>query len=746
MKKHFIHSENGSEIFWQIEISGLSLILSFGKIGNTIGKRSIRNFKTGEECFKEFQKLIDQKSILGFKESDRVPSFKALSGNADYLTTWNAVLEAPDRKKALRSHFEILTETEECAAVLDQIVSKIEEIYIENDQFVFTLPWHYDEETKVHIRWNAPYIGRIHSSVPHSMAKFVTNFNGVSFHHDNDDLAITWVLGVEPKDKEKSALVVGDGGWEKEILEKGDDWWIVPAPLEILEQCFGDIQCFGGAFDNGQQIWYVFHPFIKNKFGELAVTTIDHESCELEPTLVGFGIGGFILREIANWILGARKYDSGQELTLSGSPVVTQAFQEFLAHKAVAISKNHPEIAKRLLEFDWHLLSSSIHGTISNWVGSLAKKEWDDEKILVIDSYWDDAGEVIFLGLDWHSGVDYEDAISEGANEIEYILDFTSFYKSVLGKNRNEELDGSEVVKILEDDYSITRDILAYLSIQNLVSVANGEDFQKLPLDEKGIYIAYSHYHDEEAEVAYHPAEGIKKEFFKSLFSTEGKNKKEREVPEEEQELIDDIVGDVMENYPWIWKDTIEKSMNRLAENFQENKERYQREFNKILEYKEKVDEEEKTALSDLGMQMSSAALNRFLRENKPDAAKWVLQCYSNIYRSLEINGNSTLTGNETGNSYNTAEYFAGDIIVFITKYGDGKYLSLLEDLLPSDIQDARLAFNLACLNSLEKNKENVLRYTKLALSLGKPKKDFEDSDFDNFKDDPEFHSLVVLH
>lgn len=140
MKKHFIHSENGSEIFWQIEISGLSLILSFGKIGNSIGKRSIRNFKTREECFKEFQKLIDQKSILGFKESDRVPPFKALSGNADYLTTWNAVLEAPDRKKALRSHFEILTETEKCVEILDEIVSKIEDIYIENDQFVFTLP------------------------------------------------------------------------------------------------------------------------------------------------------------------------------------------------------------------------------------------------------------------------------------------------------------------------------------------------------------------------------------------------------------------------------------------------------------------------------------------------------------------------------------------------------------------------------------------------------------------------------
>lgn len=36
------------------------------------------------------------------------------------------------------------------------------------------------------------------------------------------------------------------------------------------------------------------------------------------------------------------------------------------------------------------------------------------------------------------------------------------------------------------------------------------------------------------------------------------------------------------------------KSIDRLAEDFQENKERYQREFNKILEYKDKVGEEEK--------------------------------------------------------------------------------------------------------------------------------------------------------
>ncbi|EMO05847.1 hypothetical protein LEP1GSC116_1613 [Leptospira interrogans serovar Icterohaemorrhagiae str. Verdun HP] len=54
MKKHFILSENGSETFWQIELSGYSLIISFGKTGSSgnvkfsilkIENNVLRNFK-----------------------------------------------------------------------------------------------------------------------------------------------------------------------------------------------------------------------------------------------------------------------------------------------------------------------------------------------------------------------------------------------------------------------------------------------------------------------------------------------------------------------------------------------------------------------------------------------------------------------------------------------------------------------------------------------------------------------------
>ncbi|EMP01942.1 WGR domain-containing protein [Leptospira santarosai] len=741
MKKHFLLSENGSEVFWQIELSGYSLIVSTtGKTGS-FGECKILNFKNREQCLKAFQKLEKRRLELGFQESDRVPSFKPLTGNPNYKETWKKIIESSDQKQALRDHFLFLIETEECKSLWEQILDQITEVKIdEEDRFVITLPWSYDDETPVHLCWNPPYLGKIHPSVPGSMARFVSVFNGIEIFHGDDDIPTLAIRGVRSDNPDKPAYVEDDYGWEGGILEEGSSWWI--EPLELVEKSLEDVQSLG-SYDECQN-WFAYHPFIKNKYREPAISNVDHGSCELESPTVRYGFGGFLLREICAWVLEIDS-DADDELPLDGPSVVTGSFQKFMAKKAMELSENQPEIAKRLLEYDWHSLASYIHKTILNWIVSLSKENRVQENILLIDSYWDDAGEIIFLGLDWHGGTDYEEAVSEGANEVDYPLDFTSFYKSILGKNPKDGLDGHEVLEILEDDYSVTRDILAFLSLENLISAVNGNEFKKLPLGEEGFYIAYSHSHDDEIEVAYHSSRGIRKEFFENHFSKNKTTTKKKENSEREQEIIDDIVADVMGDYTRIWKDTIEKSVDRLAENFQENKERYQREFNKILEYKDKGDEKEKTTLSNLGMQMSSAAFNRFLRENKPDAAEWVLRCYKDVYRSLEIDRNSTVQGNETGNSYNTAEYFAGDIIVFITKYNESQYVTLLEDLLPSDIRDARLAFNLACLNSLEKNKPNLLHYTKLALRLGKPKKDFEDSDFDNFKDDPEFHSLIAL-
>ncbi|RHX88325.1 TPR end-of-group domain-containing protein [Leptospira stimsonii] len=739
MRKHFTHTQNGLETFWQIEMSGYSIILSFGKTGS-VAKRRILNFEKRDDCSKEFERLVEEKSKQGFQESSEIPQYKILSGDPNFLKSWNQIVESSEQKEALRKHFQFLIETEECKILLDQILSQITDVKIEEDQLIVTLPWSYDDETPIHLCWQKPFPGKIHTSVPKSMAEFVSIFNGVEIKHAEDDYPTFAIRGISANanSPELPATVKDDSSWEKEVLEEGESWWI--APLEIVGKSFSDVQSLG-AFDDCQN-WLVYHPFIKNKYGEPAISCVDHGSCDLEPPAVRYGMGGFLLREIARWVRDI-DVDSNEDLPFDGTPIVSRRFQEFMAHKAVQVSENDSEVAKRILEFDWHSLAFRIHRTILKWVKGLGKKGVVKEKILVFDSYWDDAGEIVYLGFDWHSGNDYEEAISEGANVIDYFLNFTSFYEFILENHKSSQISGIQIMEILGDDYNSVRDILAFLSIENFVSVAHGKEFKKIP-QEEGVYFAYSHYHDEEASVVYHSQKGIENGFFEEYFPKDKAAKEKKKISEEDQELLDDIVGEVMEDYAGVWKSTMEESIERLDQNFHENEERYKREFDRILEYKEKVTkEEEKERLRDLGMQISSIALNRFLKENKPDVAGWVLNCYHEIYEKLGINTKSVVKGNDSGKMYNTNEYFAGDIIVFIAKYGGGKFLSLVKNLLPSEIKDSRLAFNLACLNSLEKNRDEMLRYTQIALALGKPKNDFKDRDFDNFREDPEFHALI---
>ncbi|MDV6235387.1 WGR domain-containing protein [Leptospira ellisii] len=743
MKKHFLLSDGDFERFRQIEISGYSVLLSEGETGS-VGRRAVKTFPNRESCLKGFADLVSETLKRGYEESEIVPALKPLSGDPDYSETWKRVLGASDRKQALRDHFRFLTETEECKTLWDRILDTITDAKIDEEgRFVLTLPWSHDEETPVHLVWSPPFLGRIHSAVPHSMGRFVSVFNGMEIIHDDNDYPTFAIRGVgSPDDSNKSARVLDDYGWEEDILEEGESWWI--RPLEVVGKDFSDVRSFG-TYDDSQN-WFVYHPFIKNKYGEAAITCVEHGTCDLETPEIRYGLGGFLLREICGWIRDIRP-ESDAASWSDGGPVFDAAFQEYVAHRAVELSEDEPEIAKRLLEYNWRSLARYVHATILKWVLFLTQEDAVNDDILVIDSYWDDAGEVLFLGFDWHAGNDYEEAVSEGANFIEYILDFTPFYAEILGNLNPAELQGGEVLDILGDNYRIVRDILAYLSIQNAISIMGGKEFESVPKNESGVYFAYSHYHDEEAEVAFHTSKGKEDSFFKKFFPNEKDGKEKRETSEEEQELIDDVTGDVMEDYPWVWKTTMEQSVDRLDRNFAEYQDRYKREFQRVLEYKEKVsDENSKRSLDDLAMQISSMALNRFLQSNKPALARWVLECYYELFPKLSVNRNSIVKGNVTGNSYNTAEYFAGDIIVYIAKYSGGKFLPLVENLLPSEIRDGRLAFNLACLNSLEKNKENTIRYTKLALSLGKPKTDFKDSDFDHFRDDPEFHALVALH
>ena len=76
---------------------------------------------------------------------------------------------------------------------------------------------------------------------------------------------------------------------------------------------------------------------------------------------------------------------------------------------------------------------------------------------------------------------------------------------------------------------------------------------------------------------------------------------------------------------------------------------------------------------------------------------------------------------------------------------GDDQLASIvIESLLPEPIEHPCLAFNLACYAAVKGHRERVLRYSRLALRLGKSKDQFrEESDFGAYQDDDEFRDLV---
>ncbi len=106
--------------------------------------------------------------------------------------------------------------------------------------------------------------------------------------------------------------------------------------------------------------------------------------------------------------------------------------------------------------------------------------------------------------------------------------------------------------------------------------------------------------------------------------------------------------------------------------------------------------------------------------------------------------GDATLERFESGNTYSEREYFAGDLLVYTISGADDQFLPLVYQLIPDNVTDPRLPFNLACLYAIQGDKEETLRYAAITLRLGKPSRDFfNDPDFDRFKKDSDFIRIV---
>jgi predicted DNA-binding WGR domain protein len=67
--KRFVFQEGGSQKFWNIEVKGTGFTVVYGRLG-TAGQSSVKSFDSEEQCQKEANKLIAEKTKKGYKELD----------------------------------------------------------------------------------------------------------------------------------------------------------------------------------------------------------------------------------------------------------------------------------------------------------------------------------------------------------------------------------------------------------------------------------------------------------------------------------------------------------------------------------------------------------------------------------------------------------------------------------------------------------------------------------------------------
>ncbi|MDR1315898.1 MAG: WGR domain-containing protein [Spirochaetales bacterium] len=69
MKQTFVYSDEKSNKFWSIEVTGNSFTVTFGRIG-TAGQTQKKSFADATACRKEADKLIAEKRKKGYVEQD----------------------------------------------------------------------------------------------------------------------------------------------------------------------------------------------------------------------------------------------------------------------------------------------------------------------------------------------------------------------------------------------------------------------------------------------------------------------------------------------------------------------------------------------------------------------------------------------------------------------------------------------------------------------------------------------------
>lgn len=265
--KHYLTFKDGkSDKFWQIETTGKSFKVTYGKTGS-VGVTQTKEFANAEKCEQEAAKLIAEKIKKGYIEKSKKPQENSKS--TSYKEDWAKIVSNNKIAEAFYNHFIVLVETGEEKKLLRNLSKAITGAKIVKDQLIFTFK---DEELEemefkdmyCSIFCNPPFQGKVDLSVPRSFKAAAELHNGIYFQpFGGGDVGF---YGINKKGK-----IQEHGIYEPEYLEDCVDDPLLEK-LEENEMSAEDVKAIAGSGQN----WILFDPFRKTIHKEPAYLYLGH--------------------------------------------------------------------------------------------------------------------------------------------------------------------------------------------------------------------------------------------------------------------------------------------------------------------------------------------------------------------------------------------------------------------------------------------------------------------------------------
>ncbi|EMY77941.1 WGR domain protein [Leptospira weilii serovar Ranarum str. ICFT] len=272
MKHRLTYKDDKSDKFWNIEVSGNSFTVTYGKIG-TAGQTQTKTFGSEEECAKEANELLSEKLKKGYVEGDAtLANTKSNTTNtekknnelkADYLKEWQAIVDAKDLHKALIEHFSYLVDNPKYDRLLEAIMQKVQSAAVEENSLQILFP------NDFVLNASAPSSIEESGTWPESFKKLIEVHELIEFgdsknrHIDRD-------------------LVLGDhGSFSDEFI---DDEEFENAESPLIDD---------------QSDWWIYHPEEKNEQNQPMLYYVSHESAGVKENFP-HNVGSLFLKRLAD--------------------------------------------------------------------------------------------------------------------------------------------------------------------------------------------------------------------------------------------------------------------------------------------------------------------------------------------------------------------------------------------------------------------------------------------------------------